>query len=71
MYDNGEVWVKPSADGVAGLLLFRLDFSAANVNYTLRFRHPPGNDYRAQERLRASRYQPWRSTVACNNDYMS
>ena len=41
MYDNGQVWVEPSVGGVSGLQLFELDFAAADVNYTLRFRHPP------------------------------
>ena len=41
MYDNGQVWVEPSVGGVTGLRLFRHNFTAADVNYTLRFQHPP------------------------------
>ena len=41
MYDNGQVWVEPSVGNVSGLQLFGLDFTAADVKYTLHFRHPP------------------------------
>ena len=41
MYHNGQVWVEPSVGGASGLRLFELDFAAADMNYTLRFRHPP------------------------------
>ena len=41
MYDNGEASVEPSVEDVTGLRLFGLDLTAADVNYTLRFRNPP------------------------------